>query len=64
MNKADKYRDIATGLFFMGGVLGFVSGAFIISTTLLGAASVLSNLNFAERIDVWFMLDLLVLSRI
>lgn len=52
MNKADKYRDIATGLFFMGGVLGFVSGAFIISTTLLGAASVLSNLNFAERIDV------------
>ena len=52
MKNSGKYHDIATGVFFMGGVLGFVSGAFILSTLLLGAASLLSNLNFTSHVDV------------
>lgn len=64
MNESNKYRDIATGLFFVTGVFGFVSGAFIASTTLFGAASLLSNIDFSDRFDAWVsMLDLLVLSR-
>ncbi|QPK65342.1 hypothetical protein IVG45_10610 [Methylomonas sp. LL1] len=39
------YRDIATGLFFTIGVFGFMSGEFMISTLLFGAASLSSNLN-------------------
>jgi len=40
------YRDIATGLFFTGGVFGFMSGEFIISTMLFGAATISSNIDF------------------
>lgn len=48
MNSAkDLYRDIMTGLFFVSGVLSFISGQFIISTLLFGAASLSSNLNLA-----------------
>ncbi|MDD1622850.1 MAG: hypothetical protein LUQ11_15335 [Methylococcaceae bacterium] len=39
------YRDIATGLFFTTGIFGFMSGEFIISTMLFGAASISSNLD-------------------
>lgn len=39
------YRDIATGLFFTIGVFGFMSGEFVISTMLFGAASISSNLD-------------------
>jgi hypothetical protein len=47
MNKTSNlYRDIATGLFFTTGVFGFMSGEFIISTMLFGAATVFSNIDF------------------
>ena len=47
MNKVNNfYRDILTGLFFTTGVFGFMSGEFIISTMLFGAATVSSNLDF------------------
>jgi hypothetical protein len=39
------YRDVMTGLFFVSGVLSFISGQFILSTLLFGAASLASNLN-------------------
>ena len=39
------YRDIATGMFFTIGVFGFMSGEFVISTMLFGAASISSNLD-------------------
>ena len=39
-----KFRDIVTGIFFTFGIFGFMSGEFIISTTLFWAASVSSNL--------------------
>ena len=51
MNESNKYRDITTGLLFVTGVFGFVSGAFIISTTLFGAASLISNLDFADTAE-------------
>lgn len=38
------YRDIATGLLFIIGMLGFLSGQFVISTLMFGAASISSNL--------------------
>jgi hypothetical protein len=47
MNKTNNlYRDIATGLFFTTGVFGFMSGEFIISTLLFGAATIFSNIDF------------------
>lgn len=48
MNKSNNlYRDIVTGLFFTVGVFGFMSGEFILSTMLFGAASLSSNLDFS-----------------
>lgn len=48
MNKSNNlYRDIVTGLFFTIGVFGFMSGEFIISTMLFGAATVSSNIDFS-----------------
>jgi len=41
------YRDVMIGLFFVTGVLSFVSGQFILSTLLFGSASLASNLNQA-----------------
>lgn len=36
-----------TGMFFVIGMLSFMSGQFILSTLLFGAASLASNLNLA-----------------
>lgn len=48
MNKSSAlYKDILTGLFFTTGVFGFMSGEFILSTMLFGAATISSNLNFS-----------------
>ena len=52
MNKSNNfYKDITVGLFFISGVLGFMSGEFIVSTALFGAASLLSNIHFAEQVQ-------------
>jgi hypothetical protein len=49
MNKSKNlYRDIVTGLFFTTGVFGFMSGEFIISTMLFGAATISSNIDFSS----------------
>ncbi|SHE21517.1 hypothetical protein [methanotrophic endosymbiont of Bathymodiolus puteoserpentis (Logatchev)] len=37
-------RDIATGILFVVGLWGFISGQFIISTVLFASATVLSNI--------------------
>lgn len=42
-------RDIAIGIFFFTGVLGFMCGEFVISTTLFLLASLISNINFGEE---------------
>ena len=54
MNKpSNYYRDMTIGLCFFTGVLGFMSGEFILSTALFGAASLISNMNFErERVKI------------
>ena len=42
------YRDILTGIFFVVGVFGFMSGEFILSTLLFGASTIASNLDFTR----------------
>ncbi len=45
----DLYKDILTGLVFMIGLLGFLSGEFIISSTLFAAAAIASNVNVNRK---------------
>jgi|GEM_PF-917819 len=52
MNTNTLYRDVMTGLFFGAGILGFVSGQFILSTLLFGMASVISNIQPAKPVRV------------
>ncbi len=42
------YKDIFTGISFTVGVFGFMSGEFILSTLLFGAATIASNLDFSN----------------
>ncbi len=46
------YRDIATGLLFVVGVFGFMSGEFVLSTLLFGTASLTSNLDLKDAVRV------------
>jgi len=39
-------KDIFTGLMFISGLFGFISGEFIISSTLFASAAISSNINF------------------
>ena len=41
----DLYKDILTGLVFMTGLFGFISGEFIISSALFATAAIASNVN-------------------
>lgn len=43
------YKDILTGLVFITGLFGFVSGEFIISSTLFAAATIASNININSK---------------
>jgi hypothetical protein len=43
-------RDITTGILFTTGLFGFVSGEFVLSTLLFGAASLSSNLGLSSNI--------------
>ncbi|MCL7419444.1 MAG: hypothetical protein M8364_00870 [Methylobacter sp.] len=46
---SDFYKDILTGVVFVTGLLGFVSGEFIISSTLFAAAAIASNVNLNRK---------------
>lgn len=49
MNKSSRlYKDIMTGVLFTTGIFGFMSGEFIISTMLFGAATLSSNLDVGD----------------
>ncbi len=39
------HKDIIIGTLFITGTLGFVSGEFIISSTLFAIAAIMSNVN-------------------
>jgi hypothetical protein len=42
---SDFYKDIIIGLLFVIGIMGFVSGEFILSSTLFATAAIASNVN-------------------
>lgn len=47
----DLYKDILTGLVFIIGLFGFLSGEFIISSTLFATAAIVSNVNINSKKD-------------
>lgn len=44
-------KDILIGILFLTGLVGFISGEFIISSTLFLAAAIASNINFSRKGD-------------
>ena len=44
-------RDIVIGLMFITGIWSFISGQFIISTVLFGAAAIYSNIVGRVRLN-------------
>ena len=47
----DFQKDILTGTVFVTGLLGFISGEFIISSTLFASAAIASNLSVSRKRD-------------
>ena len=45
----DLFKDILTGLVFMTGLFGFISGEFIISSALFATAAIASNVNINRK---------------
>jgi hypothetical protein len=45
------YKDILTGAVFITGLISFISGEFIISSTLFATAAIASNVNRNKRND-------------
>jgi hypothetical protein len=45
----DFYKDILTGAVFVTGLIGFISGEFIISSTLFASAAIASNVNINSK---------------
>ena len=48
---SDFYKDILTGIMFITGLFGFLSGEFIISSALFASATVASNININRRLS-------------
>jgi len=58
----DFYKDILIGAVFVTGLIGFISGEFIISSALFASAAIASNVNMnRKRVDTghlscdWFL---------
>jgi len=47
----DFYKDILTGAVFLTGLVGFISGEFILSSTLFASAAIASNVNLNRKRD-------------
>ena len=45
----DLYKDVLTGLVFIAGLFGFLSGEFIISSTLFAIAAIASTVNVNHK---------------
>lgn len=43
------YKDLLIGTLFITGLVGFISGEFIMSSTLFAAAAVTSNLKMSRK---------------
>ena len=46
----DFQRDILIGLMFVVGILGFLSGEFIVSTIMFGSAAIFSNMLLSRKL--------------
>lgn len=46
---SDLHKDILTGTVFITGLIGFISGEFIISSTLFASAAIASNVNLNRK---------------
>ena len=42
-------KDILTGIMFVTGLFGFISGEFIISSTLFASAAISSNIHLNSK---------------
>jgi hypothetical protein len=47
----DLYKDILIGAVFITGIIGFISGEFIISSTLFASSAIASNVNLNRKRD-------------
>ncbi|MCK9622760.1 MAG: hypothetical protein M0R47_19770 [Methylobacter sp.] len=45
----DFYKDILTGTVFITGLLGFISGEFIISSALFATSAIASNISMTRK---------------
>ncbi len=45
-NSINLYKDILIGVFYLTGLVGLMSGEILISTALIGTASLMSNFYF------------------
>lgn len=43
------YRDVLIGLMFIVGIVGFISGEFIVSTVLFASAAIFSNIHLNHQ---------------
>jgi hypothetical protein len=46
----DLQRDILIGLMFVVGILGFISGEFIVSTIMFAIAAIFTNIFLSHRL--------------
>jgi hypothetical protein len=46
----DLHKDIFTGTMMMTGLLGFISGEFILSSTLFATAAISTNIKLTSKI--------------
>ncbi len=46
---SDFYKDVLTGILFITGLIGFISGEFIISSTLFAAAAIAGIVDFNPK---------------
>ena len=47
---SDFYKDVLTGIVFMLGLLGFISGEFIISSAMFASSAVASNIRMTRKL--------------
>lgn len=47
----DLQKDILVGLLFVTGILGFISGAFIISAVAFATSTIFSNMQLTSSIQ-------------
>ncbi len=48
---SDFQKDILTGIMFLTGLFGFMSGEFIISSAIFASAAIASNVNLNSKLS-------------